>query len=328
MSFFKKASELEEKKAISVLIYGQPGAGKSTLGASAPGPVVVFDFDGGIRRVNMAHRAEIITVEINEWSEVGQTLADQEMATFNTIVIDTAGKMLSFMDKDIIAKSRDKNPIRSLTLNEYGIRKSMFNSFIQQILSMGKNLIFIAHEREEKDGDVKKIRPEIGGSSAGDLIKELDLVGYLQLIGNERVISFTPCERFYAKNACNLPPAFKVPIILDTNGNMVKDSKGRVIRNTFLSDVVNTYTMSQGERTKRLVHYNELKDEVELRVADVNNSESATKAKKDIDEMEEVFDIRLYANQKLYEKCISLHLKWSHSENAYISVDKKGDKGE
>ena len=37
MSLFKKASELEEKKAISVLIYGQPGAGKSTLGVSAPG---------------------------------------------------------------------------------------------------------------------------------------------------------------------------------------------------------------------------------------------------------------------------------------------------
>ena len=70
----------------------------------------MFDFDGGIRRVNMAHRAEVITVEVKQWSEVGQALADPEMAAFNTIVIDTAGKMLSFMDKDIIAKSRDKKP--------------------------------------------------------------------------------------------------------------------------------------------------------------------------------------------------------------------------
>lgn len=227
------------------------------------------------------------------------------------------------MDKDIISKSRDKNPIRSLTLNEYGIRKSMFNSFVQQVLAMGKNLVFIAHEREEKDGDIKKIRPEIGGSSAGDLIKELDLVGYLQLIGTERVISFTPCERFYAKNACNLPSAFKVPIILDANGNMAKDAKGRVIRNTFLSDIVNTYTMSQAERTKRLQHYDDLKSDVELRIADVADADTANKAKEDFDEMEEVFDIRLYANQLLYEKCVKLGLKWSRSDGKYESAKEK-----
>lgn len=323
MSLFKKASELEEKKAISVLIYGQPGAGKSTLGVSAPGPVVVFDFDGGIRRVNMAHRAEVITVEVKQWSEVGQALVDPEMAAFNTIVIDTAGKMLSFMDKDIIAKSRDKNPIRSLTLNEYGIRKSMFNSFVQQVLAMGKNLVFIAHEREEKDGDIKKIRPEIGGSSAGDLIKELDLVGYLQLIGTERVISFTPCERFYAKNACNLPPAFKVPIILDANGNMTKDTKGRVIRNTFLTDVVSTYTMSQAERTKRLLHYDDLKNEVELRITDVHDAESANEAQEAFEEMEEVFDIRLYAKQLLYEKAVKLGLRWNRGDSKYEAAKEK-----
>ena len=200
------------------------------------------------------------------------------MAAFNTIVIDTAGKMLSFMDKDIIAKSRDKNPIRSLTLNEYGIRKSMFNSFVQQVLAMGKNLVFIAHEREEKDGDVKKIRPEIGGSSAGDLIKELDLVGYLQLIGTERVISFTPCERFYAKNACNLPPAFKVPIILDANGNMTKDTKGRVIRNTFLTDVVALIHCHRQSVQNDSCIMTILKNEVELRITDVHDAESANEA--------------------------------------------------
>ena len=68
---------------------------------------------------------------------------------------------------------------------------------------MGKSVIFVAHEREEKNGEDKQIRPEIGGSSAGDLIKELDLVGYMEAIGKDRTISFDPCEKFYGKNTCN-----------------------------------------------------------------------------------------------------------------------------
>lgn len=82
----------------------------------------------------------------------------------------------------------------SLTLQGFGARKIMFINFLKRVSMMGKHVIFVAHEREEKDGDIRIVRPEIGGSSAGDLIKELDLVGYMQAIGNKRTISWTPQE--------------------------------------------------------------------------------------------------------------------------------------
>ena len=47
---------------------------------------------------------------------------------------------------------------------------------------MGKHLVFLKHEKEEKEGDNKIIRPEIEGSFGSDLIKELDLVGYMEAI--------------------------------------------------------------------------------------------------------------------------------------------------
>lgn len=325
MSLFKKASELKEKKTISILIYGQPGSGKSSMAVSAPGPVVVFDFDGGIRRVNAAHRAETITVEITSWNDVMEAMKSEEMAQFNSIVVDTAGKMLSFMDKYIIAGSRDRNPVRSLTLNEYGIRKTMFNNFVQQCLTMGKNVIFIAHDREEKDGDIRKVRPEVGGSSAGDLIKELDLVGYLELIGNERVISFTPCERFYAKNACNLPPAFKVPVILDEHGNMAKDSKGRVIRNTFLTDIIHTHMMSQSERLEKLSMYDTLKEMINDKVSTVTDADTANSVADELASLEVIFDSELYGKQTLYNKCVSIGLKWNKLTSKYESCEKKAE---
>lgn len=318
MGIFKKASELTEKKTISILVYGQPGAGKSTIAVSAPGPVAVFDFDGGIQRVNASHLAETEILVVKDWNEVGQALSSEEIAVFKTIVIDTAGKMLSFMDKFIIAGSRDRNLTRSLTLNEYGVRKAMFNNFVQQVLTMGKNLVFIAHDREEKDGEIKKIRPEIGGSSAGDLIKELDLVGYLEIIGNDRVISFTPNERYYAKNACNLPPKLKVPVILDEKGNMAKNDKGNVIRNTFLTDIIRMYTMSQSERNAQLAQYDTLKEVIDERVATIKDADTANAMREDLGKLEVIFDSELYWKQMLHEKCTALGLKFDKLSNKYV----------
>ena len=64
MGLIKKPNELTVKTTLSALIYGQPGMGKTTLALSAPNPVL-FDYDGGIHRVNAAHR--VPTVQITSW---------------------------------------------------------------------------------------------------------------------------------------------------------------------------------------------------------------------------------------------------------------------
>lgn len=186
MGLIKKPNELVVKTNLSALIYGQPGMGKTTLALSAPHPLLL-DFDGGIHRVNAAHRVD--TVQISKWEEVDEVMQDPDIAGYQTIVIDTAGKMLSFMDKYIMQNNpKMRKADGTLSLQGYGLRKNMFINFVNQLSLMGKSVIFVAHEREEKVGDEKQIRPEIGGSSAGDLIKELDLVGYMEAIGKKRTI--------------------------------------------------------------------------------------------------------------------------------------------
>ena len=105
MGLIKKPNELTVKNALSALIYGQPGMGKTTLALSSPQPLLL-DFDGGVHRVNAAHRVD--TVQISKWEEVDEVLTSGEIAEYKTIVIDTAGKMLSFMDKYIM-KNNPKN---------------------------------------------------------------------------------------------------------------------------------------------------------------------------------------------------------------------------
>ena len=307
MGLIKKPSELTVKSTISALIYGQPGIGKTTLALSAPN-AVLFDYDGGVHRVNAAHRGA--TVEINSWDDTSAVLESEEIKEFDTIVIDTAGKMLDFMSADIIARSKNKTPGRKLALNEYGERKAMFISFLKAVSMMGKNVVFVAHEREEKNGEEKQIRPEIGGSSAGVLIKELDLVGYMEAIGKEKTISFDPCEKFYGKNTCNLPSIIKVPVIIDANGNITG-------RNTFMSDIIAKYKEYQARQTELSGDYDALMDVIKENVEMVTDEVSANDAAERIAAFEHIFDSKVRAGMLLNEKCRKLGLRFNKLAKKY-----------
>ena len=76
-----------------VLIAGYPGIGKTTLGLSAPRPLLI-DVDFGINRVMASVRKDYIQPETYE-----QLLEDLngDLSDYETIVIDTGGKLLDLM---------------------------------------------------------------------------------------------------------------------------------------------------------------------------------------------------------------------------------------
>lgn len=311
MSLFKQPSELEVDPTIKVLIYGQPGLGKSTLALSAPSPVLL-DFDGGVKRVNGAFHCP--TLQVKNWGMVIEAMKE-DLSDFKTIVIDTAGKMLDYMSAYII-KTDPKMAQRdgSLSLKGYGVRKTMFVNFLTQCSMMGKHLIFVAHEREEKDGEMRIVRPEIGGSSAGDLIKELDLVGYMQAIGNERTISWSPTEKFYAKNTCNLPPLQKIPVIIDPSGKIIG-------QNNFFTGVFLSYTEYLKQQAALGEEYNALLDVIRENVDMIVDAESANEVSTMISRLQHIWDSKLKAGILVRDKCTSIGLKLNKLTKKYEPVN-------
>ena len=300
MGLIKKPNELTVKSTLSALIYGQPGTGKTTLALSSPHPLLL-DFDGGVHRVNAAHRVD--TVQITKWEEVNEVLSSPDVADYQTIVIDTAGKMLSFMDVAIMAQyPKMRKTDGTLSLQGYGVRKNMFIDFVKRVTMMGKCVVFVAHEREEKVGDEKQIRPEIGGSSAGDLIKELDLVGYMEMVGKNRTISFNPCEKFYAKNTCNLPERMEIPTTIDENGNPVK-------ANEFMSKVIKDYMTYQAKQTELSSEYEALLEVISAKVEMVADADTANQVLDDLNTMQHIFDSKLRGRYMLNDRCKALGLK-------------------
>ena len=310
MSLFRNPNELEFVKTIKMLVYGQPGIGKSTMALSAPSPVL-FDFDGGVQRVNVAFQCP--TLQVKSWEQVNEALEElkQGGVDCSTIVIDTAGKMLDFMS-DFIMRDNKQMQQRdgSLSLKGYGARKVMFQKFLRDVAMMGKNIVFVAHEKEDKDGDVKIVRPEIGGSSAGDLMKELDLVGYVQAVGADRTVYWTPQEKFYAKNTCNLPASQKIPVIVDGNGNVTQ-------QNDTLKKVFTYYEANIKKIEETRKQYNELMDEIEQAIASITDAQGANEVGKNIGKTQVIWDSKVRARVLFKAKLDELKLKYNTKTKQY-----------
>ena len=309
MGIIKRPSELSVKNTLSVLIYGQPGIGKTTFGVSAPN-AVLFDYDGGVQRINGAH--QVATLQPTSWEDTALALTEiqNEMPEIQTIVIDTVGKMLDYMSAYII-KNDAKMAMRdgSLSLKGYGVRKQMFVNFIKQLAIMGKNVVFVAHEREERRGEETFKRPEIGGSSANDLIKELDLVGYMYAVGKERIITFDPAEYYYAKNTCNLPAAIKLPVVVDEKGNGTA--------NNAMANIVKSYEGAQVKRQETTAEYESLLAVIDEVVATATDVDSLNEAKDKVFGFTPIYDSFLKAQYAIAKKGKELGLTYNKAKKCY-----------
>ena len=311
MSLFKKPGELQVATTIKALIYGQPGIGKTTLALSAPNPVLL-DFDGGVQRVNGAFQCP--TLQVTKWEEVTDAINELRNGDVccDTIVIDTAGKMLDYMG-DYIIRNDEKMKMRdgSLSLKGYGARKVMFINFLKEVSFMGKNLVFVAHEREDKDGEIRIVRPEMGGSSLGDLIKELDLVGYMQAIGTQRTVNWSPQEKFYAKNACNLPAAHKVETIIDDQGNVTGE-------NNFMTIIFQNYVAYLANLRQWRQKYDNLVTSLKKGIEAVKDSDTANACFKKIEQYDKhIWDSKAQAEKALETKCKTIGLTFNQIDQKY-----------
>ncbi len=74
------------------------------------------------------------------------------------------------------------------------------------MISLGKDVVFIAHASEDQNGDQIIYRPDLGGKNRNELYRIADVMGYLTTVTtgegkNARVINFKPSPTHHAKNS-------------------------------------------------------------------------------------------------------------------------------
>lgn len=189
-----RASDPIRVERLNVCIYGQPGAGKTSLAFTSSRPLLL-DFDNGAHRA--AGRKD--TVQVHQWNDVA-TISQDDVAEFDTIILDTAGRALDSLATDIIRRNPKAGRGGALTLQGYGTLKAEFVAFLKLLNGFGKDVVLIAHMDEQRNGDDIIERLDVQGGSKGEIYKAADAMGRVFVKGGVRQLDFSPREGSFGKN--------------------------------------------------------------------------------------------------------------------------------
>ena len=209
-----EATDTIEVKQIVCLVYGQPGARKTSLAQTADRPFTLA-FDPGIYRA-YARKA---CATFDTWGDVvqmcndadrirgGEVFADaryhnlvKHFVDARTIVIDTLGMLLDRLSAALVHESaKNGNRLGGLSLHGYGQLKTQFAQWIAPFRTAGQDLVLCCHEKAERNGDEAYYCPDIIGASYNTMMNHADMVGRMHLENGKTVISFNPTDRWMAK---------------------------------------------------------------------------------------------------------------------------------
>lgn len=227
---------------ITVALYGDPGVGKTTLAFSADKPLL-FDFDNGAHRAS--NRQD--TVRVSAWAEVENVTLD-DLAPYNTIIVDTAGRMLDRLAADIISKDAKMGKAGVLSQQGWGRLKTRFVAWLKMLNDSGKDVVLIAHGTEKMDGETVNARLDVQGGSKDEIYKSVDAMGRVYIRNGKRVLNFDPTESAFGKN----PAGFGIieipsPVPRDFLASIIADTKA----------ALNAQTEAQREAAERLEQWRE-----------------------------------------------------------------------
>ena len=196
MAIIRK-NDVAPQRPVIILIYGEPGSGKTSVANTAES-TIMCDCDRGFDRA--AIRVDTITA--NKWEDILQD--EGEFKNYKTISLDTCRSALDDYLIDYVCRKDYK--LKANKQRMYGAIGDEFKAFVNRRRSESNDLIFVAHAAEEKSKDIIRYSPDITGQSKNLLLRIADQVGYIFMQNGKRVISFDPSDEYTGKNVAEIPP--------------------------------------------------------------------------------------------------------------------------
>jgi len=183
-----------------VCIYGDMGAGKTILACGAPKPFLCDTEKGRISILNHPELREKMQGRIAEVDDLNKDISEIVRLCNNnkppfddveTIIIDTisASRLVELQEE--MRRQAGKNSNRNIdepSQNEYKIINNKIARAILDLMKTDKNLVFLAHVREDRNEEGVIIRrgPGVPPAVQETISRFVDLVCFLDMKTNRR----------------------------------------------------------------------------------------------------------------------------------------------
>ncbi len=176
-----KAKDLQHD-FLTVLIYGTPGMGKTSLLGALQGNTLIIDIDKGTSVLHNNENVDVLRVseDFREIPELVKLLAGK--CSYSNVCLDS----LSELERSVLTRLASKNSNGIPTLQDYGkVNNSMLN-VCRQLRSIKANIFFTAWEKytdifAPTGEKYSRIEPMIRDKNMENVCGLCDIVGRLYL---------------------------------------------------------------------------------------------------------------------------------------------------
>lgn len=270
---------------IIMIISGLPGVGKTTVAFSAP-DVVLIDTDRGVKRVAPEHRKDAVICK--DYEELLEDIKTPEFMAYKTVAIDTTGSFIELLKDWAMRNNPSANKKGGgISQQGFGIVKSEFLRFSAE-LKKTHNVIYIFHTSKSKDKDGNFIYDLMCEGAAREVVwQPADLGAYMQVIGTDRYLCFTPTQEYSAKSSYGIKGLVKIPELTEGAQNnflsvlfgKVKDNIAKESKDFSEQKIVYDKAMESG--IKIISTVNDIKT-LEKAISDIEKLDHSLTSKKEI----------------------------------------------